>query len=373
MSLRPFALERYFAQHEFSARYVLCASDPETMPVRDLLALEPGSAERLAELRLGYTQSRGGPDLREAIASLYEHRDPERVLAHGGSEEPIYTFMHAVLRPGDRIVVQTPAYQSHYSVAEEIGAEVARWESDLSREGAPDLDALEALATPATRAILLTTPNNPTGYPFARAELDAVVAFARARGLYLFCDEVYLGTEREAPRLPAVCDLYERGISLGGMSKAYGLAGLRVGWICTSDRTLYERMAALKDYLTICNSAPSEFLAAIALRNAEALSERVRAICARNLDRLDAFFAERGDLFEWKRPRAGTTAFPRYLRGSSAAFCERLVREAGVMLLPSAAIEAGDERVRFGYGRENLPEALAALEAFTGRPSTGSG
>jgi aspartate/methionine/tyrosine aminotransferase len=359
-----FALERYFARYEFSTRYLLCSSDAQAMPVRDLLALEPGSTQRLADLSLGYTESRGSPPLRQSIASLYEHRDPESILVHAGSEEAIFAFANVVLARGDQFVVQFPCYQSHYSVAQAIGAELLRWHSDLAREGSPDVEELERLITPATRAIVLTTPNNPTGYAFAKKEIERVVEIARKNGLWLFSDEVYRGLEREAERIPAVCDLYERGVSLGGLSKAYGLAGLRIGWIATPDPTLYGKMAAFKDYLSICNSAPSEFLAQLALANHEYLLERVRRIVARNLDCLDEFFARRTDLFEWTRPRAGTTAFVRYLRGSSEAFCARAVEEAGVLLLPSTIYDAGDEHLRFGYGRSNLPEALAALEKF---------
>jgi|HubBroStandDraft_6_1064221.scaffolds.fasta_scaffold00104_39 aspartate/methionine/tyrosine aminotransferase len=364
MKLRPFALERYFARYEFTARYLLCSSDPESLSIRELLFLEPESEERLLELRLGYTESRGSPYLRQTIASLYQHANADQILVHCGAQEPIFTFMNAVLEPGDHVVAQFPTYQSHYSIAEAIGAEVTRWDSDLAREGAPDFDALERLIRPSTRLIVLTTPNNPTGYSLDRAEMDAVVEIARRRGLWLFVDEVYRGLEREAERLPAVCDLYERGVSLGALAKAYGLAGLRIGWISTRDRALYEQIATLKDYLTICSSAPSEFLADLALRHGEALIERVRAITARNLDYLDEFFSHRTDLFEWARPRAGTTAFPRYLAGSSEAFCLRLAEQAGVLLLPSVAFDVGDERFRIGYGRANLPEALNALDSF---------
>jgi aspartate/methionine/tyrosine aminotransferase len=364
VNLQPFALERFFARYEFNTRYVLCPSDPETMPLQELLALEPGAAERFAELRLGYVESRGGSELRRAIASWYDHRDADRVLVHAGSEEPIFAFMYAVLEPGDHIVVQFPAYQSHYSVAEGIGASVTRWDCALDGAGAPDVDELPRLLRPQTRAIVVTTPNNPTGYSFTRAEFDAVVALARQRGLWLFCDEVYRGTEREAERLPAACEVYERGISLGGTAKAYGLAGLRIGWVSCADQSLLERMATIKDYLTICNSAPSEFLATIALRRDAALTERVRRICAHNLTLLDEFFAQRADLFRWTCPRAGTTAFPRYLGGSSEAFCLRAVEEAGVLLLPSTAFDAGDAHFRIGYGRANLPEALSALDEF---------
>jgi aspartate/methionine/tyrosine aminotransferase len=362
--MHPFALERYFARYEFTTRYLLCASDPETMPVRALLALEPDSETRLAELRLGYVESRGGTALRAAIASLYEQCDAASVLTHAGAEEAIFVFMNAALQRGDHAIVQFPAYQSHYSVAEAIGADVTRWHSDLSGDGAPDVEELQRLIRPQTRAIVLATPNNPTGYAFDRAQMGRIVAIARKHGLWLVGDEVYRGTEREAEQIPPVCDWYERGVSLGGLSKAHGLAGLRIGWACVRDTALYDRMATLKDYLSICNSGPSEFLAELALRHNAALIERVRGITTRNLDLLDDFFARRSPLFTWKRPRAGTTAFPRYTGGSSEAFCARLAREAGVLLLPSTAFDAGDEHVRFGYGRADLPEALATLDAF---------
>jgi len=334
------------------------------MPIHDLLALEPGSEDRFAQLPLGYSESRGGRALREPVSSSYEQTDPDNILVHAGPQEAIFVFFNSLLDPGDHVIVQFPGYQSHYSVAEAIGAEVTRWHCDFSREGTPDIDELEGAIRPQTRAVVFTTPNNPTGYPFDRGQLDRVVEIARRHGLWLFGDEVYRGTEREAARIPAVVDLYERGVSLGGLSKAYGLAGLRIGWIATRDASLYDRMAGFKDYLTICNSAPSEFLAEVALTHGETLLERVRKICAANLDRLDAFFARHNSLFEWRRPRAGTTAFPRYLGGSSEAFCARLVQEAGVLLLPSTLFEAGDERIRFGYGRTDLPEALAALDAY---------
>lgn len=369
-NLRPFALERFFARYEFVIRYLLCSSDPESLPVGDLLALEPGADDRLAELNLGYVDSRGGPALRRAIAALYTQTSEDRILVHTGSEEPIFAFMNAVLAPGDHLVVQFPAYQSHYSVAQSIGATITQWNCDLDREGAPDVDELPRIVRPQTRAIVVTTPNNPTGYQFERAQLDAVVNLARERGLWLFADEVYRGTEREADRLPAVCDLYERGVSLGGLSKAYGLAGLRIGWVAARDPSLYERMATIKDYLTICNSAPSEFLAGIALRHSERLTERVRAIAARNLRVLDEFFARRSNLFQWSRPRAGTTAFPRYLGGSSEAFCLGAAERAGVLLLPSSAFDAGDSNLRVGYGRANLPEALSVLDEFIDRDGT---
>jgi aspartate/methionine/tyrosine aminotransferase len=364
MRPRPFSLERYFDRYEFSTRYLLCSSDAESLSLRELLALEPGAEAAFGDLRLGYTQSRGGPELRQSIAALYEQTDADGILVHAGAEEPIFNFMNVALQPGDNVIYQFPAYQSHYSIAEALGAEVSRWPSDLAGEGAPDPDDLARLIRPSTRAIVITTPNNPTGYVLDRMRLQAVVETARKHGLWLFSDEAYRGSER-APddRHAAVCDLYERGVSLGTTSKAYGLPGLRIGWIATHDASLYERMASFKDYVTICNSGPSEFLANVALHHGEVLLERVRQIAMRNLDLLDEFFARRASLFEWRRPRAGTTAFPRYLGGSAERFCDDLVRRAGVLLLPSTALDAGDDRVRVGYGRKNLPDALTALDA----------
>jgi len=365
MKPAPFALERFFARYEFATRYLLCSSDPEAMSVRELLAMEPGASDGLLDTWLGYTQSQGDPQLRAAIAALYERTGEGDVLVHAGAQEPIFSFMNVALAPGDHIVVQFPAYQSHYSIARAAGAGVTFWQSDLENGGAPDPADLARAIRPQTKAIVITTPNNPTGYAFDRARLDATIEIARKHGLLLFADEVYRGTERDpADRMPGVCDLYERGVSLGALAKAYGLAGLRIGWIATRDAQLYERMAAFKDYLTICNPAPSEYLATFALRRHHALAERVRRIAASNLDALDAFFARHAGDWEWRRPRAGTTAFPRYRPGATQRLCEELAERAGVLLLPSLAFEAGDDRVRVGYGRRNLPEALAALEAY---------
>ncbi len=333
------------------------------MSLRELLALEPGADATLGDLALGYTPSRGGVDLRRAIAALYEGIDADDILVHAGAEEPIFNFMNVALQAGDHVICQFPAYQSHYSVAEALGAEVSRWVADLDGDGAPDPDDLARIIRPSTRAIVITTPNNPTGYVFDRPRLDAIVELAQKHGLWLFSDEAYRGSERDpADRHPSVCELYERGVSLGTTSKAYGLAGLRIGWIATRDRSLYEGMAAFKDYVTICNSGPSEFLATLALRHGETLLTRIRDLTTRNLALLDEFFARRSSLFDWRRPRAGTTAFPRYLGGSAERFCDDLVRRAGVLLLPSTAFDAGDDRVRVGYGRANLPEALNALD-----------
>ncbi len=368
MSLRPFALERYFARHEFSARYLLGSSDPESMSVRELLALEPGSEAGLGDLRLGYTESLGHPDLRRDIAATYTQTDPDSIMVFSGAEEPIYTFMNAALEAGDHIVVHFPSYQSHHAVAQARGIDVSLWKGDPAAGWAPEPSELEDLIRPETVAILVCTPHNPTGWLADARAWARIVDIARAHDLWLFSDEVYRGLEHEpSTRLPQACDLYEKGISLNCLSKSCGLAGLRIGWIATRDRELFAKLAAYKDYLSICNSAPSEYLAGIAVRHMETLFGRSRERVVRNLDLLEAFFARRSDIFRWMRPGAGSTTFPEYTAGDSFELCERLVAETGIMLVPGRFFDIEGGFIRFGYGRENLPEVLPLLEEWLER------
>jgi aspartate/methionine/tyrosine aminotransferase len=181
----------------------------------------------------------------------------------------------------------------------------------------------------------------------------------------VFSDEVYRESEYDpALRLPAGCDQGPHAVSLGVTSKTYGLAGLRIGWIATQNAEIYGRMAAIKDYTTICNSAPSEFLAELALRHRAALAARNVDIMKTNLDLLDGLFARHPDLFSWVRPRAGAIAFPKLLEGDVGEFCDSLVRQAGVLLLPGSVYGDAGNHFRLGFGRRNVPQAVERLEDF---------
>jgi hypothetical protein len=371
MLLPEFRLETYFAIWEFKARYHLTASDAETMELAELLALAADSErERWERLRLGYVQTRGTPELRDAIASTYDAVSADDVLCFAGAEEGLYCAMHALLSPEDHAIVLVPNYQS----AESIPHSLCNVSGIALREDhgwALDLDALRAAIRPNTRLISVNFPNNPTGKIADRATYEALIELCRERGIYLFSDEVYRGIERDASkRLPQAADVYERALSLNVVSKAYGLPGLRVGWIVCRERALLDRMESLKHYLSICNSAPSEVLATISLKAASKILERNRNLCAENLAKLDAFFAGHRDRFEWYEPDGGCVAYPRYLGSDGVeAFCKRLVEEAGVLLLPasmyrSQLVPAPSDRFRIGYGRRGMDEALTAFEAF---------
>jgi aspartate/methionine/tyrosine aminotransferase len=228
-----------------------------------------------------------------------------------------------------------------------------------------DLEHLADLLTADTRLLVINAPHNPSGYLPPLAEFEAILDIVAERGIWLFCDEMYRGLEYDpAKRLPAASKRYERAVSLWGMSKTFGLAGLRIGWLVTQDRDLLQSLLRLKDYTTICCSAPSEFLARLGLEQAEAIIARNLEIIHTNLDRVHEFMETRANLFDWREPLAGPIAFARLRQGQAADFCERVVREAGVMLVPATTFDFGDSHIRFGLGRRNFAEGLGVLEGY---------
>jgi aspartate/methionine/tyrosine aminotransferase len=363
MKLRPFGLERYFAAHEFTAQRLLCCSDCESMEIGELLALEAGAAERFAGLRLGYTEAVGARELREAVAALYEDIAPHQILVHAGAEEAIFNFMNVVLSPGDHVVVHAPCYQSLAEVARGIGAVVAEWRGYAETGWALDLADLERMLTADTRLVVVNFPHNPTGWLPPVAFVRELSEMSQRHGFVVFSDEVYRGLELDDDRLPAFADITPSALSLGVMSKTYGLAGLRIGWVATRNMRLLEAMTAFKDYTTICNSAPSEFLAAIALRRCEPIIARNRWIIRDNLEHLERFFTRHADRFDWRRPKAGPIAFPGLRQGSAQNFCRGLLENTGVLLLPGSMYGNYDDRFRIGFGRRDMPQALDGLEA----------
>jgi len=262
MNIAPFRLERYFAKYEFNVEYLLCSSDCESVQIKELLKFEPGAEMRLNNLRLGYTESEGNPSLRNEICKIYESTKPENILVHSGAEEAIFLFMQAVLKPGDHIIVHWPCYQSLFEIAKSIGCDVTKWKADEDNGWSLDINELEASIKDNTKVIVLNIPHNPTGFLMSRKDYLEVCRLAEKRGLILFSDEVYRESEYDInDRLPSASDINKSAVSLGVMSKTYGLAGLRIGWIATRNKEIYKRMVSLKDFTTICNIAPSEFLA----------------------------------------------------------------------------------------------------------------
>ncbi|MBA3876416.1 MAG: aminotransferase [Anaerolinea sp.] len=365
MRIADFELERYFARWEFAVRHLLCASDVEGWPMGELLALADEEGAALwRDLRLGYTESPGHPLLRREIAGLYEGVDSDDVLVLSGAEEGIFALVNVLLDVGDHAIVTWPGYQSLYEVARACGADVTLHELREMDGWAIDVDALRRQVTPRTRLIVVNAPHNPTGMLPDRGTFDAIVALAAEAGARLLVDEVYRYLEfDDADRLPAGVDAGRHVVSLGVMSKSFAMAGLRIGWLATRDRDLLARVAAFKDYTTICASAPSEILALIGLRARERVLARSRTIVGDNLFRLDGLFERWPGTLSWVRPRGGSIGFPR-LRADIDIdrFAAELIEAEGVLLLPGSRFGHPGNHFRIGFGRADLPSAVEGLE-----------
>jgi aspartate/methionine/tyrosine aminotransferase len=357
-----FRLERFFARHEFSARHLLCASDCESISIGELLDLEPGAQDRFLKLKLGYTESTGHPELRRAIAGIYKTVDADDVLVFSGAQEAITLFLQGMLGAEDHAIVHWPCYQSLYEVAADAAGAVDRWEADADNHWKLDIEKLLPLIRTNTRVIVVNTPHNPTGYLMPAADWRELHRIAASWGILVFCDEVYRESEYDpAERLPAGCEMGDHAVSLGVMSKTYGLAGLRIGWVATKNGAVMDRLRSMKDYTSICNSAPSEFLAELGLRHRQRLVDRNLKIIRGNLDLLDRFFDEFRERFVWHRPRAGAIAFPKLVGQPIDDFCEAVLRETGVLLAPGSMFHDPGNHFRIGFGRASMAEGLEAL------------
>lgn len=342
----------------------------------DLLALaDDGLKDRWQKLSLGYTESQGLPELREEVAKTYESVGPQEVLI-AAPEEAILLAMYALLEPGDRVVCTCPGYQSLYQLAKTMGCEVAFWEPEETTTWHFHPERLRELLIGArTKLVVWNFPHNPTGALPSLEEYRQIIESVEGAGAWLLSDEMYRLLElTPGARLPAAVDCYERAISLAGMSKVYGLAGLRLGWLVGHDPALREMMQSLKDYTTICAPAPSEVLALVGLRNARPIITTHMDRVAANVEVAADFFARHGGIMCWIPPRAGTVCFPRLAqvaRGNgAAAFCDRLLRETGVLLLPSTTYGYGDSHFRLGLGREDFTTGLEILDEYLQRVST---
>ncbi len=372
MTMLPdFRLETYLGKWEFACRYHMTASDMQTLSLKELLSLATLEDRTAFEnLPLHYIEPTGTPDFRAAVAAAYRDVKPEDILAFAGAEEGIFCAMHALLDKDDHAIVVTPNYQSSEELPKSLCATTGL-ALDPARNWNLDLDQMKAAVRPNTKLIAVDFPHNPTGKVIDQTTFDGLVALCRQRGMWLFSDEVYRGLERPAEiRLPSAVEVYERGLTLGVMSKAYGLPGLRVGWIASKDHNLLSKMERVKHYLSICNAGPSEHLAVIALKASDKIIQRNRDLIDRNLIAVDAFFGEFPHLFDWRHADGGCIAYPRYLgKDGVEAFCRRLAEEAGIIILlaslyASTLTVTPNDRFRIGFGRNYVPEGLAAMRAF---------
>ena len=367
MKINDFKLECYFGLYEFTAPYLLTQSDCESMSTEDLLAMEPGAKEGYLKQWLGYTETWGDPELRKEIAKLYKNMKDENILVFHGAQEAIFAYMNVILNPGDHMIAMYPNYQSAYEVANSVpNCTFSKWfVKDDGEKWVVDFDELEALIQPNTKVIAINTPNNPTGYTFTNAEIEKLCEICKKHDIYLFSDEVYKGLEMDGEKRDWVADHYDKAISLGVMSKSYGLAGLRVGWLATKDTQLLNQLVKFKHYMSICDAAPSEYLTKVALKHSDELLERSVKLIEENIKLADAFFEKYDYLFEKKPITCGPVAFHKLLIDMPVKdFCQMAVDKKGVLLLPANIYEMDEQYFRMGYGRRGVPEALQKFEEF---------
>ena len=366
MKLNDFKLEVFFGKYEFTAPYLLAQSDCESMEISELLRYEPGSEELLMHSWLGYTEDRGNHELKSLVSDLYVNVKDDGILMHTGAQEAVFAFMNVMLEKGDHVISMFPAYQSLYEVARAEGCRVTPWR--LKHDGKRwqvDFDELESLICENTKLIVVNTPNNPTGFTFNEDELRRLCGIAEKHGIYIFADEVYRGLDFDGKRKPWVADLYDKAVSLGVLSKAYGLPGLRIGWVAAQDKTILDKMTKYKHYLSICNSAPSEILSIIALKHGEELIQRSLGIIRGNMAAADEFFARHNSLFRNNPPMAGPIAFHEIkIDQPVERFCDDLVNDSGVLLLPASVYDYDGQFFRMGYGRKSFQTCLGKLEEY---------
>ncbi|MBN2614873.1 MAG: aminotransferase class I/II-fold pyridoxal phosphate-dependent enzyme [Bacteroidales bacterium] len=365
MKINDFKLERYFANHEFTAKYLLSSSDCDGWEMNDVLQLaSPRELKLWEELQLGYTESEGSSMLRESILQFYQQQSIEQVVVSSPGELN-FSLMNVLLSRGDHVVCIAPAYQSLYEVVRSLGCSLSFWKPD-PETWEFDTNDLEQLVRVNTKLIIINFPHNPTGGYLTLNQLSEIVSVARKHGAYLFSDEMYrklMISDRE--ELPPVCDLYEKGISLWGLSKSFGLAGLRTGWLVSQDKDLLKKVIAFKDYLSICSSGPSEVLSIIALNHADAFilpnMEKIR----KNVSLFGEFTAEHDIISSFIPPKAGSTAFVKLnIENTSLEFSDRLVEQTGIMTVPAEMFDTEGKYIRIGFGRRNFPEVMEVFSQY---------
>ncbi|MCF8076310.1 MAG: pyridoxal phosphate-dependent aminotransferase [Desulfotignum sp.] len=372
--LPDFKLETHFSKWEFKAKYHMTASDAESMSIRDLLAMAtPDERESFENMWLGYTETFGAPELRETISTLYEKRNTDEILCFAGASEGIFAANSVILDKDSHAIVVTPNYQSHETLPLAI-CQATGVPLDANDGWSLDIDRVADAIRPNTKLVTINFPHNPTGTILPPDRYQALIELCRRHGIYILHDEIFHGLGPSGTQhLPYIADVYERGLSLNVMSKAYGLPGLRIGWIACADKDIISKMERMKHYLSICNSGPSEKLTQIALRNRDKLLARNCGIVDENLPKWGVFFASYPDLFDWQSPDGSCMGFPQY-KGAEGVeqFCRTLIEESGILFLPSTiySSELGDtptDRFRLGFGHKGLEEGLTVLDAHMKR------
>ena len=368
MHIEPFGVEIWMNEWETRCDWNLAETCVESLTIKDLLALTGKNEASLADLlplKMTYGDIEGSVRLRTAIAALYEKQKTENVIVTHGTIGANMLVHKTLVAAGDRVVTVVPTYQQHYSIPASIGADVHKLQLREQNNFLPDLDELRKLVVGDTGLIAMTNPNNPTGSLMDRAMLEEIVTIAREADAWILCDEVYRGTDQHGDGMTtSIADLYEKGVSTAGMSKAFALAGLRLGWIA-GPHELIEKVTVHRDYDTISVGVIDDHFAALALEHRNSVLARSQEITRGNLALLAEWVSQEPRI-SWVKPNSGTVALLKYdLPMSSREFCISLLKETGVMFTPGSVLNM-EGYVRIGYANnpDTLKEGLRLVSAF---------
>lgn len=377
--LTDFQLKTFFSNDVAkSAQGTISPSYAHLMAVEELLALEADAKERYLHQTLGYTRLNGSEQLREAIAGYINGQNiatkdatplhEGQITVTSGSDEAIFMVMDAWLsaQPGAHVIVHTPIYQSLLTLPEKYGAVVSEWPAEEADGWQPSLERLSTLIRPTTRMIVVNFPHNPTGWHPEPSFTRALIALAERAGILLISDEVYAGLRlQDNTQFECLAGLSPQAVSIGSMSKAFAMPGVRVGWIATQNRDFMIRAAQLHQYLNTYPAQPSEFLAQLALRHADQILARNCAIAQANYAILESFLDEVPQMVAWHKPVAGVVCYPRWKGGdSSLALTDEFLQATGWLIAPSARFLAGDHHFRIGYGTRGFATWFPLLRDF---------
>lgn len=371
MKIRPFAVEEWMNAYETRCTYNLAETCVASLTIAELLALAGRNTDDLSiftELKMTYGAIEGSDTLRDGIATLYANQTRENILVTHGTIGANSLVHKTLVEPGDHVIAVLPSYQQHYSIPESIGAEVTPLWLREENNWLPDLEEFSALLRPNTKLVALTNPNNPTGSLMDRAALEAFITRVAPTGAYILCDEVYRGTEQisDMPG-PAMADLYDRGISTAGMSKAFSLAGLRLGWVA-GPRDILAQIMQHRDYDTISVGLLDDHFAAMALNAKHAILSRARKITRINLAILANWVASEPHI-SFIKPQAATICLLKYdMDISSRDLAVDILRQTGVLMTPGSAFDLeGYLRIGFANQTAILRDGFDALSTYLRR------
>lgn len=370
MDIRTFKVEQWMNEYETNCKYNLAETCIDSLTIRELIELAgldvSDYMNALADTRLTYSHIYGSPELLSGIAGLYGDKiNPENILPMHGAIGANYHILMTLIDPDDNMVSVMPTYQQHYSIPESIGAEVRILHLNLENHFLPDIEKLKSLVDENTKVITLNNPNNPSGSLIPKETMQQVIQIARSVDAYILCDEVYRGISEDGSYMYSVADLYEKGISVGSMSKSWSMAGVRLGWIATQDMALISRCRERRDYDTISCPVIDDKLAALALANKDKIIARNRTILNANRKILDDWVNATPEVY-YQRPEAGTTALVYYKKNMpSRELCKRLVKETGVLFTPGECFEMeGAVRIGYAFDPDVLQKGLDLFADF---------